>query len=260
MGRVFEQDFWYWPAGRYRTLHVYLPNGYDDSDERYPVMYFFDGHNLFFNERATYGKSWGLKDFLDNWEKPLIIVGMECSHEGNARLSEYSPHKRRMFGQDIQDMGIQTFEWIINDVKPWTDANLRTWSHREATGIGGSSMGGIMSLYGVIAHNDVFGKAACLATGVRRYERDLMRDLKGTDIDPDTRVYLSFGEDEKGRTAKGADPAVASPEAKATARVTDVLEARGARTCTYFQAGGRHNEASWEKQNERWLRFLWLEA
>ena len=257
---VIYHDMFYPPATAMRKLHIYLPDGYDDSDERYPVMYMCDGHNLFFDDHATYGKSWGLKDFLDSWEKPLIVVGMECCHEGQGRLDEYCPYRATVVGHRIEPLGKETFRWIVDDVKPWADEHLRTWPHREATGIAGSSMGGIMSLFGVIAHNDVFGKAACLATGVRRYERDLMRDMKDADIDPDTRVYLSFGEDEKGRTAKGADPAVASPEAKATARVTDVFEGRGARTCTYFQAGGRHNEASWEKQNGRWLRFLWLEA
>ena len=257
---VFYHDMYYPPANATRRLHVYLPRGYDQSDERYPVMYMFDGHNLFFDEQATYGKSWGLQSFLDQWEKPIIVVGMECSHEGQSRLDEYGPYARTIVGHKIHPMGEQTFQWIINDVKPWADANLRTWAHREATGIGGSSMGGIMSLYGVIVHNDVFGKAACLATGVHWYERPVMRDLRAAHIEPDTRVYVSWGEDEKGRVRVGADSATESPEAKAAARLATELEARGARTCMYFQAGGRHNEASWEQQNGRYLDFLWREA
>ena len=257
MGRVFTHDFFYWPAGQNRTLHVYLPTGYDESDERYPVMYFFDGHNLFFDECATYGKSWGLKTFLDSWEKPLIIVGMECSHEGDSRLSEYSPYDRRMFGHDIVGLGEQTFQWIINDVKPWADANLRTWGHREATGIGGSSMGGIMSLYGAIAHNDVFSKAACLSTGVRFTSRQVNRDLARAELSPDTRIYLSWGEHESGRLRKGADPATQSPEAKAEYALTDRLARRGIDSYVYFQPDGYHNEASWEQQNGRYLDYLW---
>ena len=255
---VIYHDMYYPPANATRLLHIYLPRGYDASQERYPVMYMFDGHNLFFDERATYGKSWGLLGALDTWEKPMIVVGMECSHEGQSRLDEYGPYARTIVGHKIQPMGEQTFQWIINDVKPWADTNLRTWAHREATGIGGSSMGGIMSLYGAIVHNDVFGKAACLATGVHWYERFVMRDLRASYVNPDTRVYLGYGEDEKGRTRAGADPATDSPEAKATARLTAALEERGARTMTYFQAGGRHCEASWEQQNRRWMDFLWL--
>ncbi len=257
---VFYHDLWYPPAGSTRRLHVYLPRGYDESQERYPVMYMFDGHNLFFDEHATYGKCWGLKDYLDRWDKPLIVVGMECSHDGQSRLDEYGPYERTIVGHHIKPMGEDTFRWIIDEVKPWADANLRTWPHREATGIAGSSMGGIMSLYGVIVHNDVFGKAACLAAGAHWYERPVMRDLRAATVNPDTRVYLSWGEDEKGRTRAGANPATESPEAKAAARITAALEARGARTMAYFQEGGRHCEASWEQQNGLWLPFLWTQA
>ncbi|MBQ9006691.1 MAG: hypothetical protein IJ092_10010 [Atopobiaceae bacterium] len=256
---VIYHDMYYAPADATRKLHIYLPQGYDASEERYPVMYMFDGHNLFFDEHATYGKSWGLKEFLDAWEKRMIVVGMECSHEGTARLDEYGPYPTTIMGHKNNPMGEQTFQWIISVVKPWADANLRTWPHREATGIGGSSMGGIMSLYGVIVHNDVFGKAACLAPGARIQERRVLRDLKAHGLNPDTRVYLSFGEDEKGRTKADADPAVASPEAKAEARVCAELESYGAVTRTFFQAGGHHCEASWEQQNARYMDFLWLD-
>ena len=78
---VIKRDFDYY--GSNRPLHIYLPEGYDQSGERYPVMYFFDGHNLFYDSDATYGKSWGLKTFLDGWNKRMIVVGMECSHVGN---------------------------------------------------------------------------------------------------------------------------------------------------------------------------------
>lgn len=254
---VIYRDVYYPPADSTRRLHVYLPRGYDASDERYPVMYMFDGHNLFFDEQATYGKCWGLADFLDAYEKPLIVVGMECSHEGNSRLDEYGPYETTILGHRIHPHGHQTFRWIVDDVKPLIDGWLRTWPHREATGIGGSSMGGIMSLYGTIVFNEVFGKAACLAVGVHRYERKLMRDLAEHPMDPDTRIYLSYGEDEKGRTRTGADPATDSAEAKACARLTTALDALGVASLTYYQKGGRHNEASWEMQNHRYLDFLW---
>ena len=64
---IIKRDFNYTPKGQNRPLHIYLPDDYETSDERYPVMYFFDGHNLFSDEDATYGKSWGMKAFLDVW-------------------------------------------------------------------------------------------------------------------------------------------------------------------------------------------------
>ena len=86
---VIKQPFYYPPGKSDRTLHIYLPEG---RGGRFPVMYFFDGHNLFFDSDATYGKSWGLKEFLDGWSKSMIVVGMECSHRGNERLEEYLPY------------------------------------------------------------------------------------------------------------------------------------------------------------------------
>ena len=83
---IIKRDFIYTPKNKKRPIHIYLPDNYYETEERYPVMYYFDGHNLFYDEDATYGKSWGLKTFLDRWSKPMIIVGMECGHEGVERL------------------------------------------------------------------------------------------------------------------------------------------------------------------------------
>ena len=75
---IVKRDFHYSPTGQNRPLHIWLPDSYDHTDERYPVMYFFDGHNLYSDEDATYGKSWGLKEFLEQWGKDMIVVGIEC--------------------------------------------------------------------------------------------------------------------------------------------------------------------------------------
>ncbi|MBR2654045.1 MAG: alpha/beta hydrolase, partial [Lachnospiraceae bacterium] len=92
---VIKRDFIYTPKGKSRMLHIWLPENYNESEDRYPVMYFFDGHNLFFNEDATFGKSWGLFEFLSDWPKDIIIVGIECGHDGDERLGEYSPYRTK---------------------------------------------------------------------------------------------------------------------------------------------------------------------
>ena len=68
---IIKRDFNYTPKGQNRPLHIYLPDDYFSSEEHYPVMYFFDGHNLFSDEDATYGKSWGMKAFLDKRQKSM---------------------------------------------------------------------------------------------------------------------------------------------------------------------------------------------
>ncbi|MBR2761242.1 MAG: alpha/beta hydrolase [Solobacterium sp.] len=256
---IIKQPMYYPPNRSDRMLHIYLPDGYEHSEERYPVMYFFDGHNLFSDEDATYGVSWGLKDFLDHWEKKIIIVGMECSHTGNERLSEYCPYNRHFFGKTIDGKGKETFAWIVNEIKPMIDQNFRTWSHREATAIGGSSMGGIMSTYGVIRYNDVFSKAACVSTGMYWNLSQFRQDLNAVSLHPDTRVFMSWGEIESGKAAYGGNPEYDTREARSTRRFELELQQKGARTYLYFQREGRHCEADWAKQVPVFMDWLWLQ-
>ena len=76
-----------------RKLYIYLPRSYDSAqDKRYPVLYMFDGQNVFFDSEATYGKSWGLKDYLDFNNVDMIVVAPACNQNpDNGRLREYSP-------------------------------------------------------------------------------------------------------------------------------------------------------------------------
>lgn len=254
---IEKRDIFYWPSGQTRTLHIYLPPGYYESSERYPVMYFFDGHNLFHDYEATYGKSWGLESFLDQWSKKMIIVGMECAHEGNLRLSEYSPYDKRWRGEYVRGIGEDTFRWIRDEVKPLTDRDYRTYGHREATGVGGSSMGGLMSIYGVIVHNDVFSKAACVSPGMFWNIGRLRADLGRSYINPDSRIYMSWGEIEAGKAAHNGNPATDTREARAVRKFERELQERGASTYLYFQYGGRHCEADWEKQVPVFMNYLW---
>ena len=73
-----------------RMLHIYIPED-AKANERFPVFYMFDGHNLFVDEDATYGKSWGILKYFTKNNIRCIVVGVECNHKGNHRLREFSP-------------------------------------------------------------------------------------------------------------------------------------------------------------------------
>ena len=154
-----------------RRTFIYLPESYEqDPERRYPVLYMFDGHNLFEDQEATYGKSWGLKDYLDHSGLPLIVVGMECNHEGNSRLVEYSPYTftDHQFGT-IAGSGRQMMRWVVEELKPLIDRELPTLTSRKDTWIAGSSMGGLMSLYTITAHNDTFSSISLSQVLARIY-------------------------------------------------------------------------------------------
>lgn len=252
---IIKRDIDFAPTGKTRTLHIHLPEGYGETDERYPVMYFFDGHNLFSDEDATYGQSWGLREFLEGWEKPMIVVGIECGHEGRERLVEYCPyHIRGGFLGEIDGVGAATVNWMADELKPMIDRTYRTYGFREATGIGGSSMGGLMSLYAVVCRNDVFSKAACLSSTLSPCMKELEADIARSGIDPDTRVYLSWGKKEAGRRRDAAAALEAYHE-----KMRALLLARGANVRLFGQEEGRHCEADWARQVRPFMDFLWLD-
>lgn len=238
------------PLGRTIPIHLRLPEGYDATSERYPVIYMFDGQNLFSDRDASFGKSWGLDQFLGTYDKPFIIVGLECDHEGNNRLNEYSPYDipRTPMGP-LTGKGEALFYWMIRELKPLIDANYRTWPQREATALAGSSMGGLMAYYGVLRHNDVFSKAAALSASLFLCPGKLHEELNEDTINPDTRVYLSMGSGELRGNRRRIWQLLKE--------FTKPLERRQAITMTNFVQGGRHDEASWEKESPAWFDFLW---
>ena len=74
------------PTAKPRRLYIYLPQNYAVSGMRFPVLYMFDGHNVFYDSHATYGKCWGMKEYLARTKLPLIVAAIECNHEGDRRF------------------------------------------------------------------------------------------------------------------------------------------------------------------------------
>lgn len=257
---LIKRDFLYSPKGTNRPLHIHLPERYFDSEERYPVMYFFDGHNLFRDADATYGKCWGLEEFLSGWEKDIIVVGIECGHEGNERLSEYLPYPadRGSSFAGIAPMGRQTMDWIVEQVKPLIDWEYRTIPFRECTGIAGSSMGGLMALYALTHYNRWFSKAGCLSSAIGFCMGPLTDDLKQSNVSPDTRAYLSWGTKEAYGLRNPDREDRSSRTYSWNKKAADLLKKRGASVQLYSQVGGGHCEADWERQVPEFMNYLWM--
>ena len=182
-----------------RNVYVYVP---DEGDEnaRFPVLYMFDGHNVFFDSDAAYGKSWGMKEFMEETKTPLIIVAVECNHGKNyARLKEYSPYTFTREGMGrITGKGEMYMQWMKHILKPMIDEKYPTLPDREHTFIAGSSMGGLMSLYGVLQHNDTFSRAACLSPSVWTQPKKILNLIRTAEADKDTVIYLDYGSREMG--------------------------------------------------------------
>lgn len=234
-----------------RRGYVCLPEGYDrEPEKRYPVLYMFDGHNVFFDEDATYGKSWGMKDYLDDHPRDLIVVGIECNDEGWRRLNEYSPVDFSYEGiGDIKGEGKVYMDWLVGTLKPYIDGTYRTLPDREHTAIAGSSMGGLMSLYAACDYNEFFGRAACLSPSLWVNQKATVGLLKKASLSPDTRIYMDYGSEELHNHE-------ASPEALRSA--VDILLQKEVKLTFRIVPGGSHCEASWEKQIPVFMQCLSL--
>ena len=234
-----------------RTAYIYLPSGYEkQKEQRYPVLYMFDGHNVFFDADATYGKSWGMRDYMQKTKKQMIIVGVECNHEGNKRLVEYSPmsYENPYMGK-IRGKGQVYMNWLVNTLKPYIDDNYRTLTDREHTAIGGSSMGGLMSLYAVTAYNHVFSKAACLSPSLWVDFSKIMDLVGKSTIRPGTNIFMDYGEKEMSNHFASQEALIA---------MSHLLLAKRANLTLRILPDGEHNEASWEREIPVFMECLGL--
>lgn len=183
-----------------RAAYLCLPEGYEEEPEtRYPVLYMFDGHNVFFDEDATYGTSWGMARLMQESRMPLIVAAVACNPVGDRRLREYSPftHETPSLGL-IRGRGRTTMEWLTGEFKPMVDDMARTLPGRETTFIAGSSMGGLMSLYAAAAYNDTFSRAACLSPSLWVNPAKVRRMIRQAHMSPDTLIYMDYGGREMG--------------------------------------------------------------
>lgn len=242
MVKVWKVSYPAYTGKEDRNVYVYLPADYDMGEKcRYPVLYMFDGHNAFFDDHATYGKSWGLADYLDKTAAPLIVAAVECNHSPeNGRLSEYSPYDfdNPHYGK-FKGRGDETLDWFINTLKPYIDREFRTLKDRDHTFIMGSSMGGLMSLYAVLKYNKVFSRAACLSPSIWVSEEKLRDLIRNAPVLPDTVVYMDYGSREMNFHAGN--------EQRFAALGMEMLKRRIHLT-QRIVPNGNHSEASWEKQ------------
>ena len=224
-----------------RRVYLYLPDLYDEEpDRRFPVMYMFDGHNVFFDSDATYGKSWGMNRYMSMTRTPLIIVAVECNHNGSCRLEEYSPMDFEDFDLGrIKGRGRVYMDWLIDTLKPEIDRRYRTLPQRENTIIAGSSMGGLMSLFGAMEYNHVFQRAACLSPSLWVNPSKVLEMVARADIKNDTCIYMDYGSEEIFNHHSTAEALIATSQLLLTKRVNLAFR---------IVPGGTHSEASWEQQ------------
>jgi predicted alpha/beta superfamily hydrolase len=178
-----------------RTITVFLPPGYDThAGNRYPVLYMHDGQNLFDPEAAfKKGEHWRVGEtataLIDSGRlPPLIIVGID--NTGAKRLHEYTPtYDRRRGGGGAAAYG----EMLVTELKPFIDRTYRTATDAASTGIAGSSLGGLVSLFLALQYPETFTRVAVMSPSVWWDRRVILKNVRDARPKPPLRIWLDIG-------------------------------------------------------------------
>lgn len=171
-----------------RKVWALLPHDYDQSSESYPVLYLQDAQNLF-NEEAEFG-NWEIDKKLAVMSEYKIgkIIVIAVEHAQEDRIKEYNVGKT-VLGKG---QGKKYINFLVETLKPFVDSNFRTKQDREFTGIGGSSMGGLVSVFSGLRYPEVFGKLMIFSPSLWVTPKIKIKNRGGES----TKIYLYAGGDE----------------------------------------------------------------
>jgi predicted alpha/beta superfamily hydrolase len=190
---ILDEDFYMPQLNRERRIWIYLPPDYNESDKAYPVLYMHDGQNIF-DVATSFSGEWevdeSLNELFDNGDEGIIVVAID--NGGEERINEYSPWVNPQYGGGEGD---EYINFIVDNLKPYIDESFRTLPEREHTGIMGSSLGGLISMYAAIEHQDVFSKAGIFSASFWFSDQSYMH-VANTGKQEDMKIYLIAGAQE----------------------------------------------------------------
>jgi predicted alpha/beta superfamily hydrolase len=231
-----------------RNLIVYLPPNYGEEERRYPVMYMHDGQNLFDPETSfVRGRTWQFGEHADRLIRageiePLIVVGI---YNTPRRLEEYTHARdRKMGGGEAELYG----KLLIEELKPWIDSHYPTLTDETNTAMGGSSLGGLVTLYLGLEHTETFGKLAVMSPSIWWNHKSILGYVNEYEGPPWPRIWLDVG----GGEGKRVD---ADVEQLYKRLITNGWTAE-ANVHYQMVEGATHDEAAWAARVADMLRFL----
>jgi predicted alpha/beta superfamily hydrolase len=238
-----------------REVQVYLPAGYEtEMTRRYPVLYLQDGQNVF--DPASVGKEWEFDETADalidsGRIEPLILVAVANTP---ARRDEYTPTNVELKLPDgaVSKGGGRSdlyARFLIEELKPFIDETYRTRPESASTAVGGSSLGGLVSVWLGLEHPDVFGNVLAVSPTVWWDNFVTLTKVAALPRKVPVRIWVDIGSLEGDNAVSGAR------------RLRDALEKKGWKLGSDLeyleQEGGQHDEISWGSRVEEMLLFLY---
>lgn len=186
-----------------RLIRVYVPKGYEQSGESYPVLYMHDGQNVFNDGEAFGGVSLGLEEYLDTTDRKVIVVAIDRHADDEERKHEYCPwvtgeYAVKILGEPstVGGKGEAYADFVVKELKPFIDSKYRTLE--QETYMAGASLGGLMAVYAAARYPGVFKRIAGISSGFYRNQEEIERLLKASDLSHVERCYLDCGTNEAG--------------------------------------------------------------
>lgn len=263
MGTVIQEDIVLPTFPGKRKIRIYLPPDYKNSNKHFPVIYMTDAQNVFDAKTATAGE-WQMDELMEKFAEmnsPLTSIVVAIDHAGTNRTMEYLPFNQSEQVFRLADnsnsiaKGEAFADWLVSELKPSIDQRYRTKPEREYTSMMGSSMGGLISCYTALRHQQVISKTACISSAFlkRLVGSHLLDYIEHTPKKWPMKFHIDIGDNEFGLFGDNI--------LKETSEVYTTLLAAGfdKDELRYQEIkGGTHDESSWRKRTEDIL--LWLNS
>ncbi len=243
---LLDSAFFIPQLNRYRRIWIYLPASYQkEKNKTYPVLYMNDGQNLFNEQTAGFGMEWGVDECLDTLapqlHKECIVIGID--NGGEKRMNEYNPYDNDKYGKGE---GKEYLDFIANTLKPFVDKNYHTVKDANHTFIAGSSMGGLISMYALVAYPNVFGGAGIFSPSFW-IAPQICADVANVKWQKKFQIYLYAGKKESNTMVIDMERMFKIINQKNCCSVLDVT----------FPLG-QHNEKYWRDEFDDFYRWLTL--
>lgn len=250
---------------RRTAVRTYLPADYEWSDREYRVIYMFDGHNLFDVRTSTYNQEWRIDETMESLSQrglePAVVVGIDAPFDKFQRYTMYSvgpwEYRKSRDGRLIRRIegdGRATAAFLFEEVKPAIEQRYRVRRDRDGVGVGGSSMGGYMSLYCAASYPESVSRVIAMSPAVLDHPMrgDVLREfLVASGAPLPQRIWIDMGDSEELAYVRSPDELVA-----ALWQVRDALSAAGHTAISAkVIEGGAHNERSWAARFEQAYRW-----
>lgn len=244
--QVLDENFEIPQLIKTRRIAALLPHDYEQTDKHYPVLYLQDGQNLF-DDYAPFG-NWGVDKRLailtERGLGDIIIIAID--HAEAERIAEFTPSYETRLGIG---QGKKYVRFLADTLKPYVDKRFRTKTEREHTGIGGSSLGGLISIYAGMMYPEVYDKLMIFSPSLWVTPQIPFNTIAFTEP-MDARIYLYAG----GKESKNMIPNVK--------RFKQAVERSAHKVNLEFELAidpnGEHTETRWGEEFPRAVEWLFF--